>query len=91
MDANLEEKISDRAPKGELLVIFEFLARSYDAWRKTGNAEENTFMLSQPDTGERIILGHLEGAIERTLAEIFWPEYKVLIKTAKENAISGRR
>jgi hypothetical protein len=40
MDANLEEKISIELSKGELLVIFEFLARSYDAWRKTGNAEE---------------------------------------------------
>jgi hypothetical protein len=91
MDANLEEKISIELSKGELLVIFEFLARSYDAWRKTGNAEENTFVLSQPDTGERIILWHLEGAIERTLAEIFWPEYKELLKTAKEKAISDRR
>jgi hypothetical protein len=48
-------------------------------------------VLSQPDTGERIILWHLEGAIERTLAEIFWPEYKELLKTAKEKAISDRR
>jgi hypothetical protein len=91
MDANLEEKISIELSKGELLVIFEFLARSYEAWRGTGNTDENTFALSQPDAGERAILWHLEGAIERTLVEIFSPEYQVLLKTAKENAISGRR
>lgn len=42
MDANLEEKISIELSKGELLVIFEFLARSYDAWRESGNKDENT-------------------------------------------------
>jgi hypothetical protein len=74
MNANLEEKISIELPKGELLVIFEFLARSYDAWRETGNRDKNTFVLSSPDAGERIILWRLEGAIESTLAEIFSPE-----------------
>ena len=91
MDGNLEEKISIELPKGELLVIFEFLARSYDAWSESGNKDENTFVLSRPDAGERIILWHLEGAIESTLAEIFWPEYKELLKMAKEKAVLDRR
>lgn len=91
MDANLEEKISIELSKGELLVIFEFLARSYDAWRATGNPDENTFVLSPPDAGERTILWRLEGAIERTLGEIFWPEYKELLEIAKSKAISDRR
>ena len=90
MDANLEEKISIELTKGELLVIFEFLARSYDAWCESGNKEENTFVLSPPDAGERIILWHLEGAIERTLAEIFSPEYRDLIERAKQTAIDRR-
>jgi hypothetical protein len=91
MDANLEEKISIELSKGELLVIYEFLARSYEVWRETGNRDENTFVLGPPDAGERIILWRLEGAIERTMAEIFWPEYQELLKAAKENAISDRR
>ena len=91
MDANLEEKISIELSKGELLVIFEFLARSYEAWSATSNPDENTFVLCPPDAGERIILWYLEGAIERNLPEIFWPEYQELLKTAKEKAISDRR
>jgi hypothetical protein len=91
MDTNLEEKISIELSKGELLVIFEFLARNCDAWCETGNRDENTFVLSPPDAGERIILWHLEGAIESTLAEIFSPEYKELPKIAKEKAVLGRR
>jgi hypothetical protein len=90
MDVNLEEKIAIELSKGELLVINEFLVRSYEAWRTTNNPDENTFVLSQPDEGERIILWHLEGAIERTLAEIFSPEYKELLKIAKQKAISDR-
>ncbi|MBZ5490516.1 MAG: hypothetical protein LAO76_06260 [Acidobacteriia bacterium] len=85
----LKKKISIELPKGELLVIFEFLARSYDAWSEAGNRDENTFVLSRPDAGERIILWHLEGAIESTLAEIFSPEYKELLKIAKEKAIES--
>ena len=91
MDENLEEKISIELSKGELLVIFEFLARSYDAWREKGNTDENTFVLSQPDVGERLILAHLEGAIESTLVEIFLPEYRDLVERAKQTAIGGGR
>jgi len=42
------------------------------------------------DAGERIILWHLEGAIESTLAEIFSPEYRGLIEGAKQLAIDRR-
>ncbi|HEY2912084.1 MAG TPA: hypothetical protein VGK21_01880 [Candidatus Angelobacter sp.] len=87
MDTNLEEKISIELSKGELLVIFEFLARSYDAWQEAGNTKENTFVLSPPDVGERIILWRLEGEIERTLAEIFSTEYRDLVGRAKQTAI----
>ena len=45
MDANLEEKISIELSKGELVVIYEFLARSYSAWREKGNTEEDAFVL----------------------------------------------
>jgi hypothetical protein len=90
MDVNLEEKISIELAKGELLVIFEFLAKSYDAWRASGNKDENIFVLMPLDAGERIILWHLEGAIESTLAEIFSPEYRGLIERAKQLAIDRR-
>jgi hypothetical protein len=91
MDADLEEKITIQLTKGELLVIFDFLARSYVSWREKGVHEEHTFTLNPPDDGERTILWHLEGEIERSLPEVFWPEYRTLVETAKERAIAGRR
>ncbi|SRR2546429_10628 len=71
-----------------LLVIFEYLARSHDEWSKTGKApddySDSTFVLSRPDPGERVALWRLEGEIERTLPDIFDPEYKELITAEKK-------
>jgi len=36
-------------------------------------------VLVRPDAGERVALWQLEGAIERTLPEVFAPEYRDLI------------
>jgi len=71
-----------------LLVIFEYLARSHDEWSKTGKAPDDyfdsTFVLSRPDPGEKVALWRLEGEIERTLPDIFDPEYKELIAAEKK-------
>ena len=71
-----------------LLVIFEYLARSHDEWSKTGKApddySDSTFVLSRPDPGERVALWRLEGEIERTLPDIFDPEYKELIAAERK-------
>ncbi len=83
MEPDLEEKIGIRLSKGELLVIFEFLARSYDVWEKSGNDDVASFLLVKPDDGERTALWHLEGAIESTLAEVFASNYHELIRQAK--------
>jgi hypothetical protein len=71
-----------------LLVIFEFLARSYDDWRKnaespTANVADDSFVLRKPDSGERVALWRLEGEIERTLPEIFSAEYEELVASEK--------
>ncbi len=71
-----------------LLVIFEFLARSYEDWRKSGVApardlSDESFVLSKPDSGERVALWRLEGEIERTLPELFSPDYLDLIAEEK--------
>jgi hypothetical protein len=74
--------------RATLLVIFEYLARSHDEWSKTGKApddySDSTFVLSKPDPGERVALWRLEGEIERTLADMFDPEYKELIAAEKK-------
>ena len=74
--------------KETLLVIFEFLARSYEDWRKSGVAapsdlSDERFVLSKPDPGERVALWQLEGEIERTLPEVFAPDYLDLITSEK--------
>lgn len=71
-----------------LLVIFEFLARSYDGWRDSENIPRDeisdaTFVLLKPDTGERVALWRLEGEIESTLPEMFSSNYHELIKNEK--------
>ncbi|SRR6266567_9352462 len=74
--------------KETLLVIFEFLARSYDDWRKSGVApaadlSDQSFVLSKPDPGERVALWRLEGEIERTLPEVFSSDYRELLASEK--------
>jgi hypothetical protein len=75
--------------KETLLVICEFLARSYEDWRKHGEEAEgslsdDSFVLSKPDSRERVALWRLEGEIERTLPEMFAPDYLEPIKGEKQ-------
>jgi hypothetical protein len=80
MDPKLDEQIPLTLPKGTLLVLFEFLERSYEVWRGTGEPpQEDTFVLQRPDPGERRALWQLEGAVERTLPEIFSSNYPELL------------
>jgi hypothetical protein len=82
---SLDEQVTISLPKGTLLVLFEFLSRSYDAWRSTGDRPaDSTFLLAKPDAGERAALWQLEGAIERTLPEVFASDYKDLVGHWKE-------
>ncbi|HEX7286483.1 MAG TPA: hypothetical protein VF532_09890 [Candidatus Angelobacter sp.] len=84
MESNLDEQIEIKLSKSELLVLFEFLARSYDAWRTAGDQDVATFVLSKPDDGERTALWHLEGKIESTLVEVFADNYNELVRQAKD-------
>ena len=81
MSAALEEQVTISLPKGTLLVLFEFLAHSYELWTRSGNPPlaEDTFVLLKPEAGERAALWHLEGAIESTLPEIFAANYNDLV------------
>jgi hypothetical protein len=90
MSTNLEESTSITMPKGTLLVLFEYLARSHDTWRRIGGApDEATFALQPPDAGECKALWRLEGEIERTLPEIFSADYPQLIAEWKQHLTSN--
>ena len=89
MSGKLDEPTSITMPKGTLLVLFEYLARSYDSWRRAGGTpDEATFALQEPDAGERTALWHLEGEIERTLPEIFSEDYPQLLAQWKQHLTS---
>jgi hypothetical protein len=90
MSTNLDESTSITMPKGTLLVLFEYLARSYGSWKEASAApDEASFALQPPDTGERKALWRLEGEIERTLPEVFSPDYRQLIAEWKERLTSN--
>jgi len=90
VSSGLDEQVTISIPKGTLLVLFEFLAHSYEQWRESGNEQrsDGTFALLIPDSGERLALWQLEGAIERTLPEVFAPEYKDLVAEWKRKLTS---
>ena len=91
VSTGLDDPISISLPKGTLLVLFEFLAQSYEQWRGLGTEQpsNDTFVLTKPDAGERVALWHLEGAIERTLPEVFAPDYKDLVVGWKQKLTSS--
>ena len=83
MEVNLEENVPINLSKGELLVIFDFLVRSGEQWKASGDQPMETFVLAKPDNGERTALWNLEAAIERTMVEVFAPDCSELIRRAK--------
>ena len=84
MSAALDEQVPISLPKGTLLVLFEFLARSSDRWRPSENRQQAEDIVLEPDPGELAALWHLEGAIERTLPEVFAPDYQNMINGWKQ-------
>jgi hypothetical protein len=89
MTTGLEEPVTISLPRGILLVLFEYLARSYDTWRKSAEARtDNSFVLLPPEAGERFALWHFEGAIERSLPEIFASDYQALVSEWKRHLVS---
>jgi hypothetical protein len=90
MSKQLEERVEISLPTGTLLVIFEYLARSHKDWRGAGRpVEENTFVVQRPDAGEQKALWHLECEIERTLPEVFSPNYAQLAGEWKRHLASS--
>jgi hypothetical protein len=88
MSMQLEELIAISLPKGTLLVLFEYLARSCDAWQKDRKDEDTKpYLLLPPDIGERHALWHFERAIEKTLPELFSPDYQALVTEWKRQLI----
>ena len=89
MDMKLEDPVGISLPKGTLLVLFEYLARSSDTWRNSDQqSDSDAYRLLTPDASERNAIWHLEGAIERTLPEIFSADYEKMVADWKQHLIS---
>jgi hypothetical protein len=89
----LDGQVTISLPKGTLLILLEFLYHSYDVWNDSKNQSPSHegFVLLQPDAGERTALWQLEGAIEKTLPEVFASDYKDLIGAWKQRLISDEK
>ena len=87
MNAEIEKTVAVCMPKGTLLVLFEYLSRSYDSWRAKGQTSHDRFAPEEPDEAERVALWRLEGEIERTLTEVFAPNYAQLVADAKSKLV----
>jgi len=84
-----DDRVAISFQPGTWLVLFEYLAHSYEVWRSEDSEKsDDTFVLQKPDAGERIALWHLEGAIESTLPEIFAANYRDLILQEKHRLIA---
>lgn len=84
MGTNLDDKVVIDLPKSVCLVLFELLTRSYEEWRK-GNPDDNSagpLFVEAREFAQRNPLWRLEGALERTLPEIFSSNYSDLLSEA---------
>jgi hypothetical protein len=57
VSAALDEQVPISLPKGTLLVLFEFLARSSDRWRPSENRQQAACVLlhnAGPDDAQRL-------------------------------------
>ena len=85
MIADLKEPITLSLSKAACLVLFELLTVSYEQWRKSNPNDDSASPMLVPanEHAERIALWQLEGALERTLPELFASNYPELLRESK--------
>jgi|HubBroStandDraft_4_1064222.scaffolds.fasta_scaffold218122_2 hypothetical protein len=85
MIRDLEEPVTLSLSKAACLVLFELLTASYTHWRKSNPDDTSAGAMLVPanEHSERIALWQLEGALERTLPELFSNNYTELLRESK--------
>jgi len=85
MMADLKEPITLSLSKAACLILFELLTVSYEHWRKSNPNDDSASPMLVPanEHSERIALWQLEGALERTLPELFASNYAELLRESK--------
>jgi hypothetical protein len=71
------EPVNFELPKSACL-LFEMLTRAYEDWRKTNpeDATAGSMTISANTHAQRVAFWQLEGALERTLPELFSSNYE---------------
>jgi hypothetical protein len=84
MQNDLQSTVEIRLPKSVCLVLFELLTRSYEQWRKTNpdDSAAGPMLVNATKHADRKALWQLEGALERTLPELFSSDYEALLMEA---------
>jgi hypothetical protein len=84
MDSSLNDQVAIDLPKSVCLVLFELLTRSYEVWRKENPEDESAepMLVEAGEIAQRRALWRLEGALERTLPELFSSNYAGLLSEA---------
>ena len=85
MENDLHSTVEIRLPKSVCLVLFELLTRSYDRWREANpdDSAAGPMLVNAVEHADRKALWQLEGALERTLPELFSSDYRALLRESE--------
>jgi hypothetical protein len=84
MDSSLNDRVAIDLPKSVCLVLFELLTRSYEVWREENpdDGSADPMLVEAGELAQRRAIWLLEGALERTLTELFSSNYAELLSEA---------
>jgi hypothetical protein len=92
MENDLQSTVEIRLPKSVCLVLFELLTRSYERWRESNpdDSSAGPMLVNATEQSDRMALWQLEGALERTLPELFSSDYEALLLEAGRLIAAGQ-
>ena len=78
----LDEEVTIPISKAACLVLFEMLTTAYEKWRPLNPDDQSAapMIVSASAHYERMALWKLEGALEKTLPEVFSSNYEELLE-----------
>jgi hypothetical protein len=91
MTSDLSEPVMLELPKSVCLLLFEVLTATYERWRKSNpdDATADPMMIAAQTHAERVAFWKLEGALERTLPELFSSNYGELLEESRKQLASS--
>jgi hypothetical protein len=89
---DLSKPVTLELPKSACLLLFEMLTTAYQQWRESNSddATADLMAIAAQTHAERVAFWKLEGALERTLPELFSSNYRELLEESRQQlAISA--